>query len=190
MKTIARAFELAPIEGRKRKTHRIEQPGSQQETDEAQERTSLKSKSRPKAIQQKRLVIFGIGGTGKSELCLKFIERHRKAFWGVFWVNCMTQHSIQQSFHTIGALLGIRQPDMHSVKAYLSNVPDTSNWLMILDNADDINHNYTQYFPSRSGNIIIIRVLRVWASAEPAQLLVWNSLDWTMPEACCYVLQT
>ena len=75
--------------------------------------------------QQKRLVITGIGGIGKSELCLKVANLVREecvaaslccisaclltanSFWGVFWVDVGSPSTAKNGFLAVAKALGL-----------------------------------------------------------------------------------
>ncbi|KAF4633956.1 hypothetical protein G7Y89_g4154 [Cudoniella acicularis] len=102
-------------------------------------------------IEQKRFVIHGIGGSGKSEHNL-LINRSR--FWGVFWVDATTEESMRRGI--IGAAQRVSNASgmtFEDAKIELANFQHT--WLLILDNADDPEINYEDYFPTgNTGNIL------------------------------------
>lgn len=67
--------------------------------------------------QQRTFVITGLGGTGKSEVCLKFAEDHqdkyvnsdalltaglRSRYWGVFWLDASSIATAEQRYINIG----------------------------------------------------------------------------------------
>lgn len=132
--------------------------------------------------EQKIFVITGLGGQGKSEVCLKVATMMRKEyvltlhnfasnvvvlayeyrFWGIFWVNVNKPSTATNDFIAIAKALG------HSVE----NIPDSlqvlanekQNWLLILDNADTPDFDYQVYLPSGThGAMIICEFLNVFS---------------------------
>ncbi|KKY16867.1 putative kinesin light chain [Phaeomoniella chlamydospora] len=102
---------------------------------------------------QRRYVIHGEGGRGKTELCLKFAEQNRELFWGIFWVDASSRRSIERGFATIAKDCKVEQ-DVDMVKRWLSNRPRV--WLLIFDNADDMKLNLSRYFPVGDRGMILI----------------------------------
>ncbi|KAH7380186.1 hypothetical protein BKA66DRAFT_420258 [Pyrenochaeta sp. MPI-SDFR-AT-0127] len=105
--------------------------------------------------KQKRLVITGIGGMGKSEVCLKIADLMREAFWGVFWVDVDTESTAKNGFVTVARALGFFSAE--SVDESLRALASTKRrWLLILDNADDPELDYTRYLPPGTKGTVII----------------------------------
>lgn len=76
------------------------------------------------------------------------------SYWGAFWIDCGSHSSALESFQRIGYLCGVHEPEIASVKDYLSST--TRTWILVVDNADDPAVDYSNYFPSgQSGNIIL-----------------------------------
>lgn len=76
-------------------------------------------------------------------------------FWGVFWVDVSTRPSAEENFSEIAEALGCAKT-VEAVRKTLSNLPPTSRWLLILDNADDPNRDYEAYFPSGNRGAILM----------------------------------
>ncbi|KAH8648332.1 hypothetical protein BGZ60DRAFT_499727, partial [Tricladium varicosporioides] len=103
---------------------------------------------------QKRFVITGLGGQGKSEICLMVASQMRREFWGVFWVDVGNASTAKRDFIAIATLL--ERP--------VENIPDAlqvlattkQSWLLILDNADNPNFDYQAYFPSGNQGAVLM----------------------------------
>ncbi|KAK5807088.1 hypothetical protein VI817_001346 [Penicillium citrinum] len=103
--------------------------------------------------KQKRYVLYGIGGSGKSQFCLKFAADNKQRFWGVFWVNASTQAFAEQAFCNLARINNLEEKfetGMH----WLSK--QERPWLLIIDNADDIQFDYARYFPAGGKGHIIL----------------------------------
>ena len=75
------------------------------------------------------------------------------SFWGVFWIDANSQSSIEEGFEHIGKICGIvGKTDM--VKRGLSNL--THSWLLIMDNADNVDLDLSKYFPIGSRGTLLI----------------------------------
>ncbi|KAK8078968.1 tetratricopeptide repeat domain-containing protein [Apiospora phragmitis] len=96
--------------------------------------------------QQKRFVVYGLGGAGKSQFCCKWAQHNRHRFWGVFWVDATSAQSARKSFAEI-ARLGKVEPNERAAKAWLSS--KDRPWLLIIDNSDDPGIEVEWYFPRR-----------------------------------------
>ncbi|PMD38716.1 HET-domain-containing protein [Hyaloscypha variabilis F] len=96
--------------------------------------------------KQKRFVITGLGGQGKSEICLQIANQMRAEFWGVFWVDVDKASTAKSEFINIATQLNHSAKSVADALQVLANTKQT--WLLILDNADDSNFDYQVYFPS------------------------------------------
>jgi tetratricopeptide (TPR) repeat protein len=86
--------------------------------------------------------ISGLGGIGKTQIALEYAYRHRQDYRSIFWVLADTRDTLSADYSKIAELLdlpGKNQPELHyiiqEVKRWLENNQD---WLLILDNADDL----------------------------------------------------
>ncbi|KAI9669728.1 MAG: hypothetical protein M1831_007424 [Alyxoria varia] len=104
--------------------------------------------------QQRVFVIKGIGGTGKSEVCLKFAEDHRDEYWGVFWLDAGTVSTAKQGIINIGQRCGRAEQNVASIKSWLAS--QTNRWLIIIDNADKPDVDYSEYIPPSKGGDIVL----------------------------------
>ncbi|KAI9889263.1 MAG: hypothetical protein M1814_005638 [Vezdaea aestivalis] len=95
-------------------------------------------------VQQRRYVITGLGGTGKSEVCLKFAAKHRQ-----------NKPSItERAFVDLARACDAMADNFEDAKSWLAQIGQ--RWLLILDNADDPKIDYNRYFPvSSKGDIIL-----------------------------------
>ncbi|KAF2225807.1 hypothetical protein BDZ85DRAFT_258120 [Elsinoe ampelina] len=100
------------------------------------------------------VVITGMGGQGKSELCLKIAHDLREKFWGIFWVDVSSEEQAKSDFIAVADLIGRSATSIEQVKRFLSN--EKRPWLLILDNADDVEWDYECYMPSGTNARTII----------------------------------
>ncbi|KAF1919273.1 hypothetical protein BDU57DRAFT_491459 [Ampelomyces quisqualis] len=129
--------------------------------------------------QQTRLVITGLGGQGKSEVCIKFASVMREDFWGVFWVDVSNESTAHNGFMAIAKAL--RSPEKTIEELLLVLASTTKPWLLILDNADDPTLDYTAYFPrGKRGALIMTSRIAEYSkySTVPSEAL--EGLDLTL----------
>ncbi|EGE09000.1 TPR repeat protein [Trichophyton equinum CBS 127.97] len=103
---------------------------------------------------QRRFVITGMGGIGKSEICLKVADEMRDDFWGIFWVDVSSESIVHDGFIKIATELKSAVETIDDVRRLLSN--EERDWLLILDNADDPDCDYSDYFPPGTRGAILL----------------------------------
>ncbi|TVY45402.1 Kinesin light chain [Lachnellula subtilissima] len=97
------------------------------------------------AKKQKRFVITGLGGQGKTD---------GHSFWGIFWVDIDKPSTAERDFIAAAKLL------WHSTKTVPEALQAFTNtqrsWLLILDNADDPDFDYQVYFPPGNHGAVLM----------------------------------
>lgn len=134
------------------------------------------SAARPEDEQQKILVLWGLGGIGKSQIALAYARRHRNLYKNCLQIDASSKRSLIQGFTVaameIRAQLNLdpiqQQRDMDDINALQVNFVKSwlserkSRWLIIFDNHDNPAEVDLQwYFPRRSmGDIVITSRLK------------------------------
>ena len=92
-----------------------------------------------------KLAIVGLGGVGKTQIALEVAYQARQLFpdCAILWVPAVDMESLEQAYQEIASSLGLRfDPKTEDVKkvvqAYLTQ-SHQGRWLMIFDNADELN---------------------------------------------------
>ncbi|KAF2817454.1 uncharacterized protein BDZ99DRAFT_374465 [Mytilinidion resinicola] len=106
---------------------------------------------------QRRFIVYGLGGSGKTQFCCKFAQDNRNNFWGVFCVDASSVQAAEHSFSQI-VKFGGRQPsegsNQRAAKEWLSSLDEP--WLLIIDNADDSSYPLEDYFPRGERGCILV----------------------------------
>ncbi|MCJ1299497.1 hypothetical protein MMC08_002289 [Hypocenomyce scalaris] len=117
-------------------------------------RTLFAPSSAVQSPTQERFVIYGVGGSGKTQFCCKFAQDYRKHFWGIFWINASSDERASQTFSRLAKQFGGREPNERAAKNWLSNLE--LPWLLIIDNADDSSTDIGTHFPEGERGSVLI----------------------------------
>ena len=106
------------------------------------------------ANQHRICVIYGLGGAGKTQFCLRYAEDNKSRYWGVFWIDASSNENAENGFASLGQQVG-KGATFISGMHWLSQC--TRPWLLVIDNADDPEMDVAKYFPAggRGGHILI-----------------------------------
>ncbi|KAJ6484611.1 P-loop containing nucleoside triphosphate hydrolase protein [Mycena sanguinolenta] len=102
--------------------------------------------------KQKIYVLYGLGGAGKTQIALKFIE-DSTCFNDQLFLDASTTDTIQTGLKNI---MTAEKTGNASQDALTWLIGKHENWLLFLDNADNPGINLNQFLPRcKHGNIII-----------------------------------
>ncbi|KAJ7106955.1 hypothetical protein C8R44DRAFT_322986 [Mycena epipterygia] len=98
-------------------------------------------------------LLHGLGGAGKTQIALKFIEDSSSHFSNTFFIDTSTVETIDTGLKNI-ALANNAGSTSQDALEWLRNKPD--EWLLFFDNADDPKLNLNKFLPRcNHGNIVI-----------------------------------
>jgi tetratricopeptide (TPR) repeat protein len=88
-----------------------------------------------------RQAISGLGGIGKTQTAIEYARRHRDEYKALLWAVAESRESLISDFMAIAGVLHLpevnAQDQTFVVKAVKRWLETNSDWLLILDNADD-----------------------------------------------------
>ncbi|KAF3026352.1 hypothetical protein E8E14_006358 [Neopestalotiopsis sp. 37M] len=108
----------------------------------------------PTPGQRKIFVVTGPGGMGKSEVCLQVAHEMLHEFWGIFWVDGSSRATAENGYVTAVSQFDKTPKSIEEACRRLAKV--SHKWLLILDNADDFQLNYSDLLPpGQYGSVLI-----------------------------------
>ena len=143
-------------------------------------RDNLKPSSR-----NSRLVLWGLGGHGKSKLVQQYLRIHNKEISSVIWIDGSTADSAEDSFSQASWEIRMREPSWSSVAtAERKNskflvqrrltLKKSKNWVFVLDGVTDLDANdYRTLLPPCSHGTIIVTT----TNARLALILGFEELE-------------
>ncbi|KAF2810968.1 uncharacterized protein BDZ99DRAFT_570249 [Mytilinidion resinicola] len=105
------------------------------------------------ANHQKRFVVYGIGGSGKTQFCIKLATENRDRYWGVFWIDMSSPKRATTTYAEIAKIAGV-EPTMNAVTHWLSNLE--RQWLLIIDDVDGPQTRLEDFFPKGSRGHVLV----------------------------------
>ncbi|KAF8986529.1 hypothetical protein BDQ17DRAFT_1289637 [Cyathus striatus] len=108
-------------------------------------------------LSRKYFLLYGMGGIGKTQICLKFIDETEDFYVYTFWIDTSSKDTVVQSLRDIFKTYLAAQGLEFSPAAVLNWISiQRCRWLMIFDNADGHPKNVENFLPPKNkGNILI-----------------------------------
>ncbi|MGW6009249.1 FxSxx-COOH system tetratricopeptide repeat protein [Streptomyces sp. NPDC055210] len=113
--------------------------------------------------------LHGMGGVGKSQLALEYIYTHMYDYSVICWIPAERESLILSSLATLAAQFGITPAGQDTaanmvpavLEALRTGAPH-DNWLLVFDNAEDV-EVARRYFPANGpGKVIVTSRNRAW----------------------------
>jgi len=131
---------------------------------EALKHTSAALVSDPQAIT-------GLGGIGKTQTALAYVYAHWRSYSRVFWVTADTIESLDDGLAALAEEMGLLSASPATKPQALRMIHDwfarESGWLLVLDNADDLDAIAPHFPRHHAGRLILTTRARnpvKWAS--------------------------
>ncbi|MGC0374155.1 tetratricopeptide (TPR) repeat protein [Streptomyces sp. SAI-229] len=116
--------------------------------------------------------LHGLGGVGKSQLALEYIYTHQHDYKVICWIPAERDSLILAALAQLAAQLGVAPAGQDGAPAANTAVPAVlealrtgtpyANWLLVFDNAEDVDA-VRQYFPTNGpGKVIVTSRNRAW----------------------------
>ncbi|KAF1989815.1 hypothetical protein K402DRAFT_326218, partial [Aulographum hederae CBS 113979] len=135
--------------------------------------------------QQRIFVITGMGGMGKSEICIKVANLLRQKYWGVFWIDLSNPSTAEAELIAVAKKLGRTVDKLSDARDVLAST--NKSCLLILDNADDPDFDYGPFFPQMTRGAIIMTT-RIYECAASYNTVGSEELEGLDPTCSSHLL--
>lgn len=99
------------------------------------------SSARTAALTQPQ-ALYGLGGIGKTQTAAEYAFRYRDEYTHVCWIRAATRETLIADIVTLAHLLDLREKDEQDQSRIIAAVQHWlathEDWLLIMDNADDL----------------------------------------------------
>ena len=116
--------------------------------------------------------ISGLGGIGKTQIAVEYAYRYRHSYQAVLWVTASSRDTLIADFGMLAALLELpeqyEQDQSIVVRAVKRWLVTHENWLLILDNVDDL-EMLVDFLPTQEGTGSFLLTTRLQALGSIAQ---------------------
>ena len=142
----------------------------------------------PTALAQLQ-AISGLGGIGKTQTAVEYAYRYREQYEAVFWARADSYDLLVSDFMLIANVLELPQRNEQEqdkiVQAVIRWFDTHSNWLLILDNADDL--DIVRTFMPTAGKGHVLLTTRAQALGTLAQRIELEKM--TTEEGILFLLR-
>jgi tetratricopeptide (TPR) repeat protein/transcriptional regulator with XRE-family HTH domain len=125
------------------------------------------------------LAICGLGGIGKTQTAIEYAYRYREDYQLVFWIRAETSELLIADFTSLAAALALPerndQNQSHIVAAVKRWLSRQQNWLLILDNVDDLGV-VNEFMPETIGGHLLLTT-RIQSTGQIAQQIRLEKLS-------------
>ncbi|KAM0147382.1 hypothetical protein ACHAPG_010623 [Botrytis cinerea] len=131
------------------------------------------------AIQNRSVAIWGLGGCGKTQIALEYAYRCRdKNSSSIFWIRADSEATFVQDYSDLAKIArlssDLKAEDLlDAVKQWIENQKD---WVLILDNADDLRIFKESYSTSENKQADYPKLLRFIPRSRTGNI-IWTSRD-------------
>jgi tetratricopeptide (TPR) repeat protein len=112
----------------------------------------------PTALSQPQ-AISGLGGIGKTQVALEYAYRYRSRYHTVLWAQADMHETLTSSYLAIATLLDLPEKETSESTRVIAAVKHWlithTNWLLILDNADELTLARDFLSPTVGGHVLL-----------------------------------
>ncbi|KAK3616048.1 hypothetical protein LTR22_027199 [Elasticomyces elasticus] len=133
----------------------------------AQLEEKLGEKSRDKKLAH-AVTVTGLGGTGKTQLVLRYIEEHEEEYDCILWIDARSEKTARSSCERCCRAIGLSVepasgpggiqdiPAVQAVLRWLRSRATTQRWMFVVDNADQLDWGVQRIVPAGEAGSVIV----------------------------------
>jgi serine/threonine protein kinase/tetratricopeptide (TPR) repeat protein len=133
--------------------------------------------------------ISGLGGMGKTQVAVEYAYRYYKDYRAILWVRGDTREKMQTSIVALAGVLKLEEQhekeQQHVIEAVRAWLRKNSNWLLIVDNIEDLKLVRTLLPATAPGHILL--TTRTQTTGNIAQRLDLEKM--TLEEGALFLLR-
>ncbi len=122
-------------------------------------REDILGEIREALLSSGRAAFSRLGGIGKTQTAVEYAFRHKDDYPHIFWIKAESKESLISDFAQLALVLKLPEKDAKDqqeiVNAVLRWLKQHDEWLLILDNADDLSLIYPFIQGLQSGHILL-----------------------------------
>ncbi|KAK3353279.1 hypothetical protein B0T25DRAFT_207363 [Lasiosphaeria hispida] len=142
------------------------------------------------------IALYGLGGAGKSQLALAYAEKHNGRYNPILWIDATDEEAVRSSFRRCAAELRLPEERAEKQESILADrvvqavlrwlrdrVETDDEWLVIIDNADDVSWGIQKIMPKGTRGSVIVTsrdeksVRLVPGACEPVHVGVMSPVE-------------
>jgi len=112
--------------------------------------------------------VIGLGGTGKTQLVLRYIEERQENYDTIFWIDVQSEETARSSYERCCRMAGLPieaatddvplhyTPAVQAVLSWLDSKGEDKRWLVVLDHADDLSWDVGGIVPKGKAGTVIV----------------------------------
>lgn len=119
--------------------------------------------------------LVGAGGLGKTQTAAEYAYYYRSTYQAVLWARAESEENLRADFRSLTRLLAVQDGQDDPIEAMQTWFAASTGWLLILDNADDLDL-VADFFPrSPRGHVLV--TTRTMAPGSVAQSVLLEPLS-------------
>jgi tetratricopeptide (TPR) repeat protein len=109
------------------------------------------------------VTLRGMGGVGKTQLAMEYAHRFKSAYEIVWWIRAEQPEFIDAQLSDLGARMGVTPGPTaaETAQVTLDELKQTDRWLVIFDNAEDV-EAVDRWRPQGNGHVLITSRNEEW----------------------------